>query len=107
MKTREPVQLRLPIGDVKDTGVRAFELYTYLDRDNKRGYEGHVRYVAASDIREARHRVAFDFPRYWMWCGLREVAIDHLKKQVVTFENQYNRAKAALEEIESSERNNF
>ena len=100
---RDHVQLNLPFDGVKDTGIRPYEVYTYLDRDNKKGYEGHVRYVAASDIDEARHRVAFDFPRFWIWCGIREVDLEHLRRQVSLFENQYHRAKTALEEIEAGE----
>jgi len=105
MKDREPVQLSLPLDGTNDTGVRAYEVYTYLDRDRKTGYEGHVRFVAASTMVEARHRVAFDFPKFWVWCGVKEVDIDHLQKQAKVFENQYRRATTALEECLAGESN--
>ena len=44
------VQLKLPFDGDKDTGVRAFEVYTFSDRENKQGYEGHVRFVAARNL---------------------------------------------------------
>mgnify|MGYP001203013849 CR=1 FL=1 len=98
------VQLKLPFDGEQDTGVYAYEVYTYKDRENKTGYEGHVRFVAASSIEEARHRAAFDFPRFWLWCGVKQVDIKHLEKQVGIFERQYERAKTVLQEIQESKR---
>jgi hypothetical protein len=97
------VQLKLSFDDTPDTGVRAFEVYTFKDRDNKVGYEGHVRFVAACDIKEARHRVAFDFPRFWMWCGIQEVKTSYLKSQVEVFNTQLSRAECALMEVNDGE----
>ncbi len=99
------VQLKLPFDGKKDTGVRAFEVYTYKDRENKTGYEGHVRFVAAADIEEARHRVAFDFPRFWLYCGVREVDAEFLEKQVSVFSLQLLRAQKALSEVQEGETN--
>ena len=97
------VQLKLPFDGTPDTGVYAYEVYTYLDRENKTGYEGHVRFVAARNIEEARHRVAYDFPRFWLWCGVKPVDTDHLARHVEIFEGQFNRAQKALQEIKSGE----
>ena len=96
------VQLKLPFDGHQDTGVYAYEVYTYEDREKKTGYEGHVRFVAASSLEEAKHRVAFDFPRFWLWCGVKQVDIDHLEKQVKVFRSQYYRAEKALQEIHDS-----
>ena len=99
------VQLKLPFDGKQDTGVRAFEVYTYEDRENKCGYEGHVRFVAAKDLEEARHRVAFDFPRFWIWCGIKQVETDYLEKKVDAFETQLSRARCALLEVNAGEVN--
>ncbi len=97
------VQLKLPFDGQKDTGVRAYEVFTYKDRENQKGYEGHVRFVAARDIEEARHRVAFDFPRFWLWCGVKEVETSLLEKKVEVFSKQLERAQTALREVKQGE----
>lgn len=97
------VQLKLPFDGPNDTGVHAYEVYTYLDREKKTGYEGHVRFVAARNIEEAKHRTAYDFPRFWIWCGIKPVDTDYLERHVDIFERQFNRAQKALEEIKSGE----
>ena len=99
------VQLKLPFDGAYDSGVRAYEVYTFKDRKNKQGYEGHVRFVAARDIAEARHRVAFDFPKYWIWCGIQEVETQHLEKKVNMFSEQLVRAQRTLHEVQEGEVN--
>lgn len=99
------VQLKLPFDGIQDSGVRAYEVYTFEDRENKKGYEGHVRFVAARDIDEAGHRVAFDFPRFWIWCGIQEVESKYLEKQVDMFSQQLTRAQRALHEVQEGEVN--
>ena len=105
MRKQEPVQLTLPF-EGPDTGIRVFEVYTYLDRDNKSGYEGHVKFVAARTIEAANHRVAFDFPRFWLWCGIQQVTIEYLKKKMASLERSLEAAQETLKEIES-DRCNF
>ena len=99
------VQLKLPFDGEQDTGVHAFEVYTYKDRENKKGYEGHVRFVAARDIEEARHRVAYDFPRYWLWCGIKPASTDRVEKYIKTVDCQLSRAKITLKEVQEGETN--
>tara|TARA_E500000331_G_scaffold312962_1_gene321319 strand:+ start:798 stop:1106 length:309 start_codon:yes stop_codon:yes gene_type:complete len=93
------IQLKLPFDQSPDTGVYAYEVYTYLDKENKTGYDGHIRFVAARNIEEARHRTAYDFPRFWLWCGVKPVDTEHLKKNVEIFERQFSHADEALREV--------
>ena len=103
MRNQKPVQLTLPFDGEPDTGIRVFEVYTYLDRANKAGYEGHVKFVAARTVEDASHRVAFDFPRFWLWCGIQQVAVEHLKKQIVSLDRSLTAANEALKEVEADE----
>jgi len=100
MRNQEPVQLTLPFNE-KDRGIRVFEVYTYLDRAKKSGYEGHIKFIAARTIEDASHRVAFDFPRFWLWCGIQQVTVEYLKKKMSSFEDSLAAANEALREIEA------
>jgi len=102
MKNQKPVQLSLPFNG-KGIDIRVFEVYTYLDRANKTGYEGHVRFVAAKTAQDAAHFVAFDFPRFWLWCGIQQVTMEHLKKKITSLDRSLTAANEALREIETDE----
>lgn len=52
---------------------RMFEVYLYADQDEKRGFGGHVRFVAAAGEPEARNAVSFSWGHWWRTCGIREV----------------------------------
>lgn len=52
---------------------RMFEIYMYNDQFAKAGHGGHVRFVAATDIAAATHKVAFVWGHWWRTCGIREV----------------------------------
>ena len=102
MRNQEPVQLTLPF-DGKDNGIRVFEVYTYLDRINKTGYEGHIKFIVAKTVDDASHRVAFDFPRFWLWCGVQQVSVEYLKKKINSFEGSLTAANEVLREVEVDE----
>jgi len=53
--------------------VRMFEIYLFKDQFRKQGFDGHVRFVAAADEREASHIVAYEWGHWWRTCGIREV----------------------------------
>ena len=99
------IQLKLPFDGKPDTGVYPYDVYTYVDRENKTGYEGHIRFVAASSIEEAQHIVAYDFPRYWLWCGIKPVEEEHLEKKVEVFRRQLERAENALQAVQEGKVN--
>jgi len=99
------IQLNLPFDGKPDSGVYTYEVYSYMYREKKTGCEGHIRFVAASSIEEAQHIVAYDFPRFWLWCGVKPVATAHLEKTVEVFSRQLERAQNALQAVQSGKVN--
>lgn len=62
---------------MSDHKMRLFEIYIYLDQNQKKGFGGHVRFVAAPSEKDATHKVAFSWGHWWRTCGIREVSTDY------------------------------
>lgn len=62
------------------SGKKLFEIYLYSDQTRKSGHGGHVRFVAAEDLNQASHRVAFVWGHWWRTCGIREVDTEYWRE---------------------------
>lgn len=70
--------------------MKIFEIFTFADRQNQKGRQGHVAFVSGASEKDAWHTAASSIPRVWMNCGIRECApqeverrLDFLRSEIV------------------------
>ena len=87
-------QLELPLGEY--ARKRIYEVYFHEDHPhgNTKIYSGHMKFLKARNLKDAQHQVAFNFARYWIYCGIREVS----QKNIVEV---WSDLKRQLEKVDS------
>jgi hypothetical protein len=62
--------------------MKVYEIFTFLDRRERSGRQGHVAFVLGESETEAWHSAAKSIPRLWQNCGIREVTKDSVKQRL-------------------------
>ena len=88
--------------EMTEQKMRLFEIYVYLDQNQKTGFGGHVRFVAAPTEKDATHKVAFGWGHWWRTCGIREVDSDYWRAMHASLpvgKSAYNSSVSAFKEF--------
>lgn len=77
--------------------MKIFEIFTYADRHNKTGRQGHVAFVRGASEREAWHAAANSIPRVWLNCGIRECAAQEVERRLEFLKSEIAECQRILE----------
>jgi hypothetical protein len=62
--------------------MKVYEIYTFIDRQERIGRQGHVAFICGENETDAWHNAAKSIPRIWQNCGIRETTVDSVRKRL-------------------------